>query len=293
MNIRLACVAMLLGGLTSGIAHAQEASVASAQPMTTEPAAAPEPAAAAAVPEGAASPATSTPEAPGAPAIVPPATAADVPNAAPPAGTVPAIWVTKEVSFTYFGSTALYYCDGLRNKVKWVLKQLGVMDGYKVRIRSCFSTGGPEIRYGPAGPEFYSGAEYTPRVMIEAVVPQQVTSELLTELYERQGEIELLARVRGESSVVDNVEAQFTASKRRVTFDDASRRGRIEAGDCELIEQMRDSVFVPLGIKVVEDKMNCVPNRVQRGSVNLELEVLEPWMPEPESGQPPDPGAVQ
>jgi hypothetical protein len=293
MNIRFACIAGLLAGLINATAHAQETGVASAQPVTTEPAAAPSPAAAAAVPEGAASPATSTPEAPGAPAIVAPATAADVPNEAPPAGSVPAIWVTKEVSFTYFGSTALYYCDGLRNKVKWVLKQLGVMDGYKVRIRSCFNTGGPEIRYGPAGPEFYSGAEYTPRVMIEVVVPQQVTSELLTKLYERQGEVELLARVRGESSVVDNVEAQFTASKRRVTFDDAARRGRIEAGDCELIEQMRDSVFVPLGIRVVDDKMNCVPNRVQRGSVNLELEVLEPWTPESEPGQPVDPTAVQ
>ena len=72
---------------------------------------------------------------------------------------MPAIWVTKEVSFTYFSTTSLYYCDGLRNKVRWVMKQLGLKDGYKVRIRSCFNTGGPEVRYGPAGPEFYSGAE--------------------------------------------------------------------------------------------------------------------------------------
>ena len=124
-------------------------------------------------------------------------------------------------------------------------------------------------------------------------MPQRVTSELLAALDERAGERELLARVRGESSVVDNAEAQFAASKRRVTFDDESRRGRIEAGDCELIEQMRDHVFVPLGFKIVEDKMNCQPNRVQRGSVNLQLEVLEPWTPEPEPGQSADPGAAQ
>ncbi len=285
MNIRFTCIAALLAALTHATAHAQDAGVASAQPATTDPAAASAPTATAAT-------APQTPDVPGAPATVVPATVADTPQPAAPAGTVPAIWVAKEVSFTYMGSTSLYYCDGLRNKVKWVLKQLGLMDGYKVRIRSCFNTGGPEIRYGPAGPEFYSGAEFTPRIMIEAVVPQRVTTELLTELYERQGEVELLARVRGES-VVDNVEAQFAASRRRVTFDDASRRGRIEAGDCELIEQMRDNVFVPLGIRVVEDKMNCVPNRIQRGSVNLELEVLEPWTPPPEPGQSADPAAVQ
>lgn len=217
-----------------------------------------------------------------------PGSAAD---AAAPAGTVPAIWVSKEVSFTYVGSTSIYYCDGLRNKVKWIMKQLGLMDGYKVRIRSCFSTGGPEVRYGPAGPEFYPGAEVNPRVVIEAVVPQRVTSELLEELASESGERELVARVRGERSVVGNSEAQFAASKRRVTFDDG-KRTRIDAGDCELIQQMRDYVFVPLGFTVVEDKMNCVPNRVLRGSINLELEVLEPWSPEPGSGQSADPGAA-
>lgn len=214
------------------------------------------------------------------------------PDAAPPAGTVPAIWVAREVSFTYVGSASLYYCDGLRSKVKWIMKQLGLMDGYKVRIRSCFNGGGPEIRYGPAGPEFYPGAEFSPRIVIEAVVPQEVTVELLDELEAGEAERELVARVRGERSVVGNSEAQFAASRRRVGFDDGSPRGRIEAGDCELIEQMRDNVFVPLGFTIVEDKMNCVPNRVLRGSVSLELEVLEPWSPAPGSAQTADPGAA-
>ncbi len=129
-------------------------------------------------------------------------------------------------------------------------------------------------------------------MVIEAVVPQEVTAELLAELDEAAEERELVARVRGESTVVDNAEAQFVASRRRVTFDDANRRGRVEAGDCELMEQLRDSVFVPLGFKIVEDNLNCVPNRVTRGSVNLEVEVLEPWTPGPESEQSADPGAA-
>jgi len=273
MNIRLACVAVLLAGSLPGLAYPQAPGDVAEQIAKPAPGAVP-----------------ATPEAPT--LDVAGSVAGVNADGLPPPGTVPAIWVAKEVSFTYFSTTSLYYCDGLRTKVKWVMKQLGLMDGYKVRIRSCFSTGGPEVRYGPAGPEFISGAEHTPRVVIEAVVPQRVTSELLAELDEREGERELIARVRGES-VVDNAEAQFAASSRRVTFDDEYRRGRIEAGDCELIEQMRDHVFVPLGFKIVEDKMNCMPNRVQRGSVNLQLEVLEPWTPEPEPGQSADPGAAQ
>jgi len=280
MNIRIGCITAL-AALAAAWGHAQESPLPAAQPAATDAVTtAPPPAA-----PGAAA-VDSAPQAAGAGAA--PVVGAD----GSPPGTVPAIWVSKEVSFTYVGSTSLYYCDGLRNKVRWVLKQLGVMDGYKVRIRSCFNTGGPEIRYGPAGPEFNPGAEFSPRVVIEAVVPQQVTSELLAQLDEQEGERELVARVRGESTVVDNAEAQFAANRRRVSFDDGSRRSRIEAGDCELIQQMRDYVFVPLGFKIVEDKMNCVPNRILRGSVNLELEVLEPWTPEPESGQSGDPAAA-
>jgi hypothetical protein len=209
-----------------------------------------------------------------------------------PSRTVKAIWVAREVSFTYFSTTSLYYCDGLREKVKWVMKQVGVMDGYKVRIRSCFNSGGSDVSFGPILDPL-SRVEQSPRVVIEAVVPQRVTPELLTRLSERESERELIARVRGEATVVDNAEAQFAASTRQVTFDDGSRRGRIEPGDCELIEQMRDSVFVPLGFRIVEDKMACAPNRVMPGSVNLQLEVLEPWTPEPESDQTADPDAAQ
>jgi hypothetical protein len=268
MNLRLSWVAILLGGLP-GLAYPQDPADVAEQISKAEPA-----------------------SAAGASSQVPGAVTGVNVDGGPPDGTVPAIWVAKEVSFTYFSTTSLYYCDGLREKVKWVMKQLGVMDGYKVRIRSCFSSGGSEVSFGPSLDPL-ARAEQNPRVVIEAVVPQRVTSELLATLDDRSGERELIARVRGESSVVDNVEAQFAASKRRVTFDDGARRSRIEAGDCDLIAQMRDHVFVPLGFKIVEDRMNCVPNRVQRGSVNLELEVLEPWTPEPEPGQSADPTAAQ
>jgi hypothetical protein len=190
---------------------------------------------------------------------------------------VPAIWIEKELSFTYFGITSYYSCDSLRDKLKWILEQLGAMEGYTVRMRSCFNSSGPER---------------SPRIMIQAAIPQRVTPELLAELSKDQPERDLIARVRGERSVIGNTEAQFAARTRRVTFDDQNLRSRIEAGDCELMEQLRDKLFVPLGVNVVEDRISCAPNQVSRGSIKIELEVLEPWTPEPEPEPTADPAAA-
>ncbi|HEX9773239.1 MAG TPA: hypothetical protein VGA44_07220 [Steroidobacteraceae bacterium] len=251
----MAVLAASVAGLAAGSARAQEPS--------TPAAPAPPP------------PAVAAPDA-GPP---PPEVAAPIarPDASPPPGTVPAIWIEKELSFTYFGITSFYSCDSLRDKVKWIMKQLGAMEGYTVRTRSCFNSGGPER---------------SPRIVIEAAVPQRVTPELLAELSKDQSERDLIARVRGEHSVIGNPEAQFAARTRRVTFDDRNLRGRIEAGDCDLMEQLRDKVFVPLGVNVVEDKISCAPHQVSRGSVKIELEVLEPWTPEPEPEPTADPAAA-
>jgi hypothetical protein len=292
MSTRLLCVAVLLAGSLSGSAYSQTPADAQDADEPQSAAASPAPV----VPQAPADVAEQIIKAPrgaeGTPADASGLGPEWTPDGSDPSRTVKAIWVAREVSFTYSSTTSLYYCDGLREKVKWVMKQLGVMDGYKVRIRSCFNSGGGEVSFGPILDPL-SRAEHSPRVVIEAVVPQRVTPELLAQLSERQSERELIARVRGEATVVDNAEAQFAASTRQVTFDDGSRRGRIEPGDCELIEQMRDAVFVPLGFRIVEDKMACAPNRVMSGTVNLQVEVLEPWTPEPESDQTADPGAAQ
>jgi hypothetical protein len=280
MEVRLMCMVALaasLAGLAFGPTLAEQPPVPAAPSVAAPAASASQP----------------TLVEPGAEAAVPTvATPVLTPDAGPPPGTIPAIWIEKELSFTYFGRTSLYYCDGLRRKVDRIMKQLGAMDGYRVRIRSCYAMGGPEMRQGPAGPEFYSGAEHTPRVMIDVAVPQRVTPELLAELSDDQGRRDLIARVRGERSVIGNTEAQFAARTRRVTFDDQNLRGRIDAGDCELMEQLRDKMFVPLGVNVVADRMSCTPNQVSRGSVKIELEVLEPWTPEPEPEPTADPAAA-
>ncbi len=299
MNIRLLCMAAFAAtavGIAAGPTGAQEppeAAVSQPAPAApSTPPVAPQTPASAAAPASSTAPASTAAPTPDAPATAPAPQPGAVPDpvtltipsvsADPPPGTVPAIWVEREVSFTYFGRTALYSCDGLRDKVKRIMKQLGALENYTVRVRSCYRM----------FDSTYPGVERTPRVVIQAVVPQPVTPELLETLAEDQGERELIARVRGEKSVVGNAEAQFAATRKRVQFDDKVWRGSIEAGDCELMEHMRDHVFVPLGFNVVDDQITCTPNQVARGTVKIELEVLAPWTPPPAPGQTDDPAAA-
>ena len=99
MNIRLLCVVVLVAGCAAGPAYPQAPADVAEQISKAAPSAAA-----------------------GTPAPRRPTCRHRWPIVADggPAGTVPAIWVAREVSFTYFSTTSLYYCDGLRNKVKWV-----------------------------------------------------------------------------------------------------------------------------------------------------------------------------
>jgi hypothetical protein len=193
----------------------------------------------------------------------------DLPPAA--AGTpVQAVWVEHEASFTYFGQTAFYSCDGLRDKVRYLLQQVGARtDDLKVRV-SCMQPGG--------------GVEVMPHVRVSARLPAEATPELLQQRA-HDPRRELVARVRGEGDTAEAVTAQFPAVARIVEFD--GRRGsRIEDGDCELLEQMVQRVFTPMGITVADgSRLSCLRHQVSFGSVRLRLATLQK-APDPDAPVP-------
>jgi hypothetical protein len=54
-----------------------------------------------------------------------------------------AVWTPKELKFVYMGFTTKYSCDGLRDKVRGVLLDLGVQKkGLQVRESGCSSSAG-------------------------------------------------------------------------------------------------------------------------------------------------------
>jgi len=60
-------------------------------------------------------------------------------SAAPPADVQPAAWTPKELTFVFQGFTAHYSCDGLLDKIRHVLGELGARDDLKVNYYGCSS----------------------------------------------------------------------------------------------------------------------------------------------------------
>jgi hypothetical protein len=195
--------------------------------------------------------------------LLPLAAAAESPAAASPADTaapVMAVWVEQKINFTYMGFTAYYSCDGLRGKVSSILEEIGARPGFKVTARGCMNLSGPE---------------WSPGLQIVAAMPRPATPELLAELAKGEAQRELAARAGGKAAPAAEAAAEFPARVRRIDFRD-SPNGLVQPGDCELIEQLRDRMFVPLGAKIVENRMGCFPHTLSNGSIVLSIDVLEP-----------------
>jgi hypothetical protein len=152
---------------------------------------------------------------------------------------VNAVWVEKEINFTFMGVTSYYSCDGLRDKVAWVLAQIGARPDFKVTARGCVQLTGPQV---------------APGARIVAALPVEAT---------------------GTQGAAADVASPFPARPRQIEFR-GEKGGPLQDGDCEFMERMRDQVLVPLGARVIDDGLRCVPRAVPVGSLRLTIEVLEP-----------------
>jgi hypothetical protein len=179
------------------------------------------------------------------------------------AATVNAVWVEHQVSFTYMPLTSYYSCDGLRDKISWILREIGAKPDFKVRSRGCIELQGPELM---------------PGVEIIAALPAEATPELLQQLADEASKRQLAARATGKSDPVTEATAQFPARVKRVDFESTrSAFDDLQDGDCELMEQLvRNDVFGKLGARVVDARTHCVPRQVTLGAVRMSVEVLEP-----------------
>jgi len=181
---------------------------------------------------------------------------------ASPAGAAPtvnAVWTEHEFMFTYFGLGTFYSCDGLANKIEYILEQLGARPEPKVWV-SCVE--------GP-------GIQQIPTARIKVAVPTEATPELLAALEADRSRRELVSKVQGNGAGVDLATAQFPAERRIVEFA-GRRRNHVEDGDCELLQQLLPQVLQPLGVREASgsSRLTCNPRYSQIGSVQLKLESL-------------------
>ncbi len=146
-----------------------------------------------------------------------------------------AIWTPKEASFTYMGFTTKYSCEGLVGKVKSVLLSLGAQrQGLTVYGTGC------EVSAGRPAP--FPGVKVRMNVLVLA---------------------------SGAHAGGDPVSAHWRAVQVQLNADPVN-----EAGECELVEQIRQKLLPLFATRDVEFKPTCVPHQLNPGGTRLRAQVL-------------------
>lgn len=146
---------------------------------------------------------------------------------------VPAVWTAKELRFVFMGFTSRYSCDGLRDKIRVILKDFGARDDMQVTESPCS---------GPLGrPTKFPGVS----IKINVLQP---------------------ASDAADSGAV-------AAHWQRVELPGPGDAVR-QAGDCELVEQVKQSILPLFATRAVHYHSTCVPNQLSIGGTSLTADVL-------------------
>jgi hypothetical protein len=163
------------------------------------------------------------------------------------------VWTPKELRFTYMGFTSRYSCDGLRDKMRSILLQLGARPDLTVRPVPCSGLAGRPTEFPGVTVNMNVLAPFDPAKANANVTP---------------------------------VPAHWKTVQISTDLDPLR-----EAGDCELIEQVKSRVLPLFYARHVEYHSSCIPNQLQIGGTQLKAEVLiAEQPPAAPPGQPP-PGA--
>lgn len=177
------------------------------------------------------------------------ASVAAEPSAREPAAREPGVWQKHEYSFAFMGFTSTYSCDGLADKIKVLLIAAGARPDAKSRPGACASGFGRPDKFARADLTFYT------------LTPGGTDPS-------------------SDNKPVDGV-------WRSVVFSDHSPR-ELNTGDCELIEQFRNSVLPMFTTRNVDDHTTCVPHQNSGSNISLRFESFAPapGKPHPGSAQP-------
>ena len=145
------------------------------------------------------------------------------------------VWQKHEYSFAFLGFTSTYSCDGLADKLKVLLIAAGARHDAKSRPGACASGFGRVDKFARAELTFYT-----------------------------------LAPV-GNDTPADS--QRVAAVWRPVSFADHSPR-ELALGDCELVEQFRNSVLPMFATRNVENKVTCIPHQDSGSVISLRFESL-------------------
>jgi len=145
------------------------------------------------------------------------------------------VWQKHEYSFRYMGVTSTYSCDGLADKLKLLLIAAGARHDAKSQAGAC--------AYGFGRPDKFASAALT----FYTLVPANA----------------------GTSPDTKPVGAVW----RPVALAARSPQG-LASGDCEVVEQFRNSVLPMFTTRNVQDHMTCIPHQLSGSNIDLRFESL-------------------
>jgi hypothetical protein len=153
-----------------------------------------------------------------------------------------AVWKEQHFDFLYIGRTARYSCEGLRDKMRALLLDLGARRDLKVSVVACDDTaGGLRSSIGPRLAIVFS----SPALPDAAAKPLHP----------------------GDLAAVDARFETFTITS------DAFRNYGI--GDCELVEQFTRQILPKLATRDVTKDITCVPNQLSGTRFFVRGEILK------------------
>jgi len=154
---------------------------------------------------------------------------------------VPAVWKEQRLDFSYMGRTARYSCEGLRDKMRSLLLDLGARRDLKVSLLGCNESA--PLRQGYLGPRLSI-------VFSSPVLPDAAAKPL------RPGDLSAV-QARYES---------FTLTS------DAFRNYGV--GDCELVEEFARQILPKFATKDVKQDITCVPYQASGSRFFVRGEIL-------------------
>lgn len=185
------------------------------------------------------------------------ASAAPAPAAAPDSANVQYEWRPQQIRYSYTAFTTAYDCDAAAAKLKEILTTLGAHPQTQVRATGCNLN-------RPSRMFFISITTATP----VAVTDETRASTAST----RTSEQALIEKLGGKSAVTTE---PFGATWQTIDLS-ANRKLDLQPGDCELMEGLRNHVLPKIGVKVINDRVQCFPNTLSINTPQLEVSALVP-----------------
>lgn len=173
-------------------------------------------------------------------------------HAAEDSAPVQATWKTQEIRYNYTGFTTAYDCDAFEAKLKKILRALGAHEQTRVLAQGCFAN-------RPTRNFFVTITTASPVTLADAPKKEANTSR-----------DELLKRLGVASAKLDET---FPAEWKTIQLS-RDRKLDLAPGDCELMQGLRDHVLPKLSVKVVADRVSCIPRQLTTQTPELTVSAL-------------------